>query len=114
MSWYLDRQSMSTVYASILQYEFYPYGYFATDASQQSTFRAHNYAEYKRFTDHESAIDALRSKIRSMTPSEGCMDPALLLWKGQMQQLNEKMGWVQEKLDGVAGEIEHAFANSLR
>lgn len=131
MSWYLDRQSMSvsrydsktdnavltatkTVYASILQYDFYPYGYLATDASQQSTFRAHNYAEYKMFAEHESAIYELRSGIGSKTPSEDCKDPALLMWKKHMEQLNEKMAWVQEKLDGVAEEIEHAFANSLR
>lgn len=49
-----------------------------------------------------------------MTPSKDCKDPALLLWKGYMEQLNEKIGWVQEKLDGVSGEIEHAFTYSLR
>ncbi|KAL8929326.1 MAG: hypothetical protein Q9208_001409 [Pyrenodesmia sp. 3 TL-2023] len=114
MSWYLDRQSMSTVYASILQYDFYPYGYLATDAIQQNIFRNHNYLEYNRFRQHEYSVAVLRSDIGSRTPPQDCKDPAMLLWKGYMKQLNEKIAWVQEKLDGVSGEIEHAFANALR
>ncbi|KAL8751067.1 MAG: hypothetical protein Q9184_006193 [Pyrenodesmia sp. 2 TL-2023] len=115
MSWYLDRQSMSvSPYKSKRAYEFYPYGCLATDASQQRIFREHNYAEYNRFGTHVYAVDILRSYIRLKTPSWDCEDSALLLWKGYMKQLNEKIGWVQEKLDGVSGDIEHAFVNSLR